>query len=153
MITPSAAALPLKDVHPGVAPGWWPPAPGWWVVFAIACAVAMAGAWWWHRRWRRRRAMVVLFDATLAAAKTPTAQVAAISELLRRAARRIDPRADRLEGEAWLRFLDAGLPSPVFLQGPGALLRDGAFRPTVDPAEVAALREVARRRFLDWMSG
>lgn len=147
----SAPALPLKDVHPGVAPGWWPPAPGWWVLFAVVLAFGLAAGWWvWRRRQRRQRA-AALFDATLAASPTPVAQVAAMSELLRRAARRIDPHADRLEGDDWLRFLDAGLPSPVFQQGPGALLRDGAFRPQVDPAEVAALRDVARRRFLDWM--
>ena len=143
--------LPLKDLHPGVAPGWWPPAPGWWAVLAVALVVLLLAGGWWHRRQRRRRGIAALFDATLAAAPTPVAQVAAMSELLRRAARRVDPHADRLEGDDWLRFLDAGLPSPAFQQGPGALLRDGAFRPEVDPAEVVALRDVARRRFLDWM--
>lgn len=146
-----APALPLKDLHPGVAPGWWPPAPGWWLVLAVVLVVLLLAGGWWYRRQRRRRAIAALFDATLAAAPTPVAQVAAMSELLRRAARRIDPHADRLEGDDWLRFLDAGLPSPAFQQGPGALLRDGAFRPEVDPAEVVALRDVARRRFLDWM--
>ena len=146
-----APALPLKDLHPGVAPGWWPPAPGWWLVLAVVLVVLLLAGGWWYRRQRRRRAIAALFDATLAAAPTPVAQVAAMSELLRRAARRIDPHADRLEGDDWLRFLDAGLPSPAFQQGPGMLLRDGAFRPEVDPAEVAALRDVARRRFLDWM--
>ena len=146
-----APALPLKDLHPGVAPGWWPPAPGWWALAVVVLALSLALGAWWRRRQRRRRAIAALFDATLAAAPTPVAQVAAMSELLRRAARRVDPHADRLEGDDWLRFLDAGLPSPTFLQGPGALLRDGAFRPEVDPAEVAALRDVARRRFLDWM--
>ena len=85
--------------------------------------------------------------------KTPVAQVAAMSELLRRAARRVDPRADRLEGDDWLRFLDAGLKRSQFLHGPGALLRDGAFRPAADPAAVEALRIVARQRYLDWMRG
>ena len=52
----------------------------------------------------------------LARAASPPAQVAAMSELLRRAARRIDPQADRLQGEAWLalpryRAEAAGVPA------------------------------------------
>ena len=34
--------LPLKDVHPGLAPSWWPPAPGWWMVAAVLALVEKA---------------------------------------------------------------------------------------------------------------
>ena len=71
-----------------------------------------------------------------------------MSDLLRRAARRKDPLADRLQGDDWLRFLDQG-----FEHGPGALLREGAFRRDTDAAAARALRSVARQRYLSWMLG
>ena len=148
-----AGDLPLRDIHEPAAPPWWPPAPGWWIVAGI---VLLAAAWRAWRRWRRVRARRLaerLFDEAVAAASTPTARIAAMSELLRRAARRRDPAADALAGADWLRFLDAGLPRPAFAEGAGALLRDGAFRATVDAAEVEALRTLARERFLAWMGG
>ena len=149
-MTPS---LQLRDVHEGLAPACWPPAPGWWVVLAAVVAVAAWFAWRALRR-RRRRAMILrLFDETVAQAATPSMQVAAMSELLRRAARRKHANADTLDGEDWLRFLDAGLPQPVFAAGAGALLRDGGFRADVSAHEAEALRIVARERYLHWMQG
>lgn len=149
-MTPS---LQLKDVHEGIAPGWWPPAPGWWIVCAaVALAVALLA---WRRLRRRRRAAAILrlFDDALAHADTPSQQVAAMSELLRRAARRKDANAATLEGEAWLRFLDEGMPQPVFVAGIGSLLLDGGFRADVSRDEADALRAIARDRYLRWMRG
>ena len=94
-----------------------------------------------------------LFDQAVAAAGSPSQQVAAMSELLRRAARRKHAGADTLDGEDWLRCLDEGLSQSVFSAGAGALLRDGGFRTDVAANEVDALRVVARARFLDWMRG
>ena len=94
--------LPLRDVHPAVAPPWWPPAPGWWWVAAALLAIALGLAWWQRSRARRAAAVCRLFDQAVDAAATPAAQVATMSELLRRAARRVDPTADRLQDEAWL---------------------------------------------------
>jgi hypothetical protein len=145
--------LPLKDVHPGLAPSWWPPAPGWWMVVTGGLLVA-AGVWWWLRRRRIRRAAILqLFEDTVDAAGSPSQQVAAMSGLLRRAARRKDPQADRLQGDDWLRFLDQGMSPPCFEDGPGALLREGAFRRDVDEGAVRALRGVARQRYMVWMLG
>jgi hypothetical protein len=143
--------LVLRDIHQPPAPGWWPPAPGWWAVGALLLAVLVvlvALAW---RRRRRRQAIARLFDQAVAAADTPAAQVAAMSELLRRAARRRDPTADRLQGEAWLAFLDAGMRRPCFDGETGRLLLDGAYRPAVDADAVAALQPLARARYLEWM--
>jgi len=42
---------------------------------------------------------------------------------------------------------------PSFEHGPGALLRDGAFRRDTDAASALALRSVARQRYLAWMLG
>src|SRR5690606_10438427 len=147
----TGAALPLRDVHMRRPPSWWPPAPGWWMLAAVAMVLFLGwAAWRWHKA-RRRRLAGRLFDQAVAAAATPAAQVAAISALLRRAARRVEPGADALDGDAWLAFLDRGLAQDPFRHGPGALLRDGAFRPEVDAQAVQALRVPARARFIDWM--
>ena len=145
--------LVLRDVHEGLAPAWWPPAPGWWLLLAAILAIAALFAWRMLRRSRRRAMILRLFDETVAEAATPSMQVAAMSELLRRAVRRKHANADTLDGEDWLRFLDAGLPQPVFAAGAGALLRDGGFRADVSAHEAEALRIVARERYLHWMQG
>jgi len=75
-----------------------------------------------------------------------------MSELLRRAARRRDPAADRYEGEAWLCFLDADGKQPQFSTDVGRLLLEGGFRRDVDASAVDALRPLARQRYLMWMS-
>jgi len=149
--------LVLRDIHQPSAPPWWPPAAGWWWL-AAALLLITALAWYFHaRRRNRRRAIAAIFDQALDAAVTPSAQVAAISELLRRAARRRDAQADRLQGDAWLAFLDAGCKDarrkpPWFDSEAGRLLLDGGYRREVDAGQVAALRRIARARFLDWMA-
>lgn len=143
--------LVLRDIHQPPPPSWWPPAPGWWMVFAALLLAFAAWTWWKHRRKLRRIAITRLFDDAVSAAETPAAKIAAMSEQLRRASRRIDPDADRLEGDDWLRFLDRGLPQPMFAAGAGALLRDGGFRRDVSESEIEGLREIARERFLAWM--
>lgn len=143
--------LPLHDVHPGIAPGWWPPAPGWWMLAVILLIIVLGTAWWSLRRRRHHAAFLQLFDAAVDHAETPSQQVAAMSELLRRAARRRDLAADRLQGEAWLKFLDDRLPDQPFSAGEGRLLLDGAFRADVAKTEVAVLRTLARRRYQSWM--
>lgn len=143
--------LILRDIHPGTAPGWWPPAPGWWGV-ALVLAAAVAAYLWWRRRKRLRlRRITDLFDRSVIAMEPPVAQVAAMSELLRRCARQRDPQADRLQGEAWLAFLDSVDMPQAFTEGTGRLLLDGGFRREADPREVEALRALVRRRFLAWM--
>jgi hypothetical protein len=147
----SDPTLVLRDIHQPPAPSWWPPAPGWWLV-AMALLLAFAAWMWWKRRRAVRRVAIArLFDDAIAAAGSPAAKIAAMSEQLRRASRRIDPNADRLEGDDWLQFLDRGLPRPVFAADEGALLLEGGFRREVGEAEVEALRELARMRFLAWM--
>ena len=144
--------LVLRDIHQPPAPPWWPPAPGWWLIAALLLIVLAVGWWLAARRRRRQRAITALFDAALAAAPSPEAQVAAMSELLRRAARRREPAADRYDGDAWLRFLDADGKQPQFSTDVGRLLLEGGFRREVDATAVAALRPLARQRYLSWMS-
>lgn len=144
--------LVLRDIHLSPAPPWWPPAPGWWLL-ATGLLVVL-GAWAWRRRSRRRHLARVsaVFDEALTAAASPAQAVAAMSELLRRAARRLDPQADRLQGTAWLALLDRDLKQPTFNTLEGRLLLDGAFRPDLDADDVEALRRMARARFIDWMA-
>ena len=143
--------LVLRDIHLSTAPPWWPPAPGWWLL-AAAILVALAALVSWRLlRARRRRRLLALFDAEVDAAAGPAEAVAAMSALLRRAARRRDPAADRLEGPEWLAFLDAGREAPRFDGARGALLLQGPFRRGADPAAVADLRHAACERFLEWM--
>lgn len=75
-----------------------------------------------------------------------------MSELLRRAARQVDARADKLQGEDWLRFLD-GERGTDFTQGAGRLLLEGGFRRELPATDLVAARAVARARFLELMAG
>lgn len=147
--------LPLRDIHQPPAPPWWPPAPGWWWLAAVVLVLLASAAWWWLRVRRRRAAIARLFDERMRAAATPVERVAAMSELLRRAARRRDPAADRLQGDAWLVFLDnakaTGAPRN-FSEGAGRVLLEGGFRREVDAAEADALLPLARGRYLELMA-
>lgn len=149
---PPDPTLLLRDIHQPPAPPWWPPAPGWWLLAAAVLLLAVALAWFAWRRSRRQRLLARLFDQVVREASTPAARVAAMSELLRRAGRRRDLRADTLHGDDWLRFLDAGSPQPLFASEHGRLLLDGGFRMEVDEAAVATLVPRARQRFLEWMA-
>lgn len=146
------AGLQLLDIHQPPPPPWWPPAPGWWLLgMAVLLAVGFVAWRSWQRR-QRRRASERLFDDALARAPTPQAQVAAMSELLRRAARRVDQDADALRDDAWIALLDRGLPAPTFGGHLGEVLRDGGYRRDLSQVDADALRTVVRARFLDWMS-
>ncbi|MCL6713681.1 DUF4381 domain-containing protein [Pseudoxanthomonas sp. z9] len=145
------ADLVLRDVHLPPAPTWWPLAPGWWwLAGLLAMVVLFFVVRHWRRRQRRRRWLRWFDESGLGHA--PAAQVAAMSDLLRRAAREVDSSAVRLSGEAWLRFLD-GDTAGAFSQGDGRLLLDGGYRREVDLDAVARLRGLARARFLQLMAG
>lgn len=144
------AALPLRDVHLSAAPAWWPLAPGWWFVLVAVSLLLGLGVWRW-RHWRRRQTLLRAFDNALQQAASAPEQVAVMSEWLRRAARYIDPEADRLVGEAWLQFLDRDLKPPVFTGESGRLLLEGAFRPQLEQQAVNTLRGHVRRRFRQWV--
>ena len=145
-----AQELVLRDVHVPPAPSLWPPAPGWWLLaiamLLLLAAVVAFGQW----RKRRRQAWQKLFDEACTQI-SPAARIAAVSGLLRRAARRVDKRADRLQGEAWLRFLDGGKGND-FSAGAGRLLLEGGYRREVDADAWEAARDVVHKRFLELMA-
>ena len=145
------AELPLRDVHLPPPPGWWPPAAGWWWVGAALLLVLAIVLLMVARKRARRRRWERLFQQDSAGA-SPAARIAAMSALLRRAARRLDPHADTLHGEAWLQWLD-GRKGNDFSQGPGRALLEGGFRPHASADELAALEPLARARFLQLMAG
>lgn len=148
---PQAPTLVLRDIHQPAAPAWWPPAPGWWLAAAVVLSLVAAVAWWQRRKRHERRRIVALFDATIESTHDAPTQVAAMSELLRRAARRRNVQADTLQGDAWLVFLDDGDPQQPFTRGAGRLLLEGGFRRDTASQDAAALRQLARARFLTWM--
>lgn len=145
-------SLVLRDIHQPAAPAWWPPAPGWWAVAAIVLAVALGIALWQRRQRERQRRIARIFDEGVQSADSAPGQIAAISELLRRAARRRNPQADRLQGDAWLAYLDANDKHHPFASDAGRLLLEGGFRREADPERVAELRSLARARFIEWMA-
>ncbi|PPU39568.1 DUF4381 domain-containing protein [Xanthomonas arboricola] len=147
-------SLPLRDVHLPPSPSWWPPAPGWWLVIAAVVLVLGTAGWWWWRRRQRQRLWLAAFDAELQRATTPAQRLAALSIVLRRAARSVDAQADRLPGEAWLQFLDGRKSKThAFSQGPGRALLDGGFQRMPTVTDLDAVQALARQRFLDLMRG
>lgn len=148
----SAQQLVLRDIHQVPAPAWWPPAPGWWLLAAVVVLLLAGLAGWSVRRRRRQRAITALFDDTVQRAASPTQQVAAMSELLRRAARRHQPHADRLQGRDWLQLLNGNRQPPRFSGAAGRLLLEGGFQREVDVEALRKLRPLARARYLEWMA-
>ncbi|MEQ7868952.1 DUF4381 domain-containing protein [Xanthomonas sp. WHRI 8393] len=150
----SPQSLPLRDVHLPPSPSWWPLAPGWWLVIAAVVLVLGSAWWWWRRRRQQQRRWLAAFDAELQRATTPAQRLAALSVLLRRAARSVDAQADRLQGEAWLQFLDGHKSkTQAFSQGPGRALLDGGFQRTPAVTDLDAVQALARQRFLSLMRG
>ncbi|NIK09562.1 hypothetical protein FHY11_003094 [Xanthomonas arboricola] len=147
-------SLPLRDVHLPPSPSWWPLAPGWWLVITAVVLVLGTVGWWWWRRRQRQRLWLAAFDAELQRATTPAQRLAALSILLRRAARSVDAQADRLQGEAWLQFLDGRKSKTrAFSQGHGRALLDGGFQRTPTVTDLDTVQALARQRFLGLMRG
>lgn len=154
-----SAPLPLQDIHLPPPPGAWPPAPGWWILAMLLLAGAGFAALRLRRYWGRRqqrRARERLFDAMLRGTSEPAARLAALSQLLRRAARSgAGPAAATLAGNDWLRLLDGASPERPFSGGPGRLLLEGPFRASAMPeggddagATLAVVEALARQRYL-----
>lgn len=115
-------ALPLRDLHLPEAVGWWPLAPGWWVVLGLLAAALAYLSWRWYRAWTynapRRHALRELarIEAAYLEHRDPVELGRQLSELLRRGVLAYAPRQEvaGLTGEAWLAWLDDGMPVPYF---------------------------------------
>lgn len=154
--TPTAATLPLHDIHLPPTPSWWPPAPGWWLLAALLIVVAVVIARIALRRLRARRWRARVRDeleriAASHAAQPDAVRVAGeVSRLLRRTTLMLAPQAAALQGEAWLDFLDARFPPAEaqrapFRRGAGRALLDLPYRRATAVDDSAALLALARR--------
>src|SRR5262245_32159818 len=128
----------LKDLHLPIPPGWWPPAPGWWLLLLIAVATLVLGVLALLRRrarqrpYRVARAELERIGVGFDAGRLNTHDLAhALSGLLKRAsiAREGRTRIARLEGDAWLEYLDGVAGEAAFTTGAGALLGARRFDP------------------------
>jgi hypothetical protein len=150
-------ALPLRDLHLPEAIGWWPLAPGWWVVLAIVGAVLGYVLWRTYKRWQfnapRRFALRELarYEAEFLEHRDPIRLGKQVSELLRRGMLAYAPRDEvaGLTGEAWLAWLDRGMPVPYFHTEGGKSLLNLPYR---DPdgdfsdIDISALLSAVRMR-------
>ncbi len=138
-------ALPLRDLHLPDSIGWWPPAPGWWILAVILAAGLAYFAWRWTRAWRfnapRRFALRELarIEKEYLEHRNPVALGKQLSELLRRGMLAYAPRGEvaGLTGDAWLAWLDRGMPLPYFHTEGGKSLQNLPYRdPHGDFADV-----------------
>jgi len=151
------ASLPLRNVHAPPPVPWWPPAPGWWLLVLLV-AVLAAAAWWWLRRHRRLRLAAVSLaqgeldglETAFRAGEEPEEIVRRLSALLRRVCISVFPRTEAagLTGKAWLTFLDRALSRPAFSEGPGRVLAEAPYRPSVPAGEIEPLLALAR----EWLA-
>lgn len=114
--------LPLRDLHLPPPVDWWPLAPGWWFVIAL---LALGLAWLIRLAWRKRQFLaprrhavrsLAAIEADYLRHQDPVLLARQASELLRRTMLAYAPRHEvaGLTGEAWLSWLDRGLPVPYF---------------------------------------
>lgn len=147
----------LIDIHLPAPPSWWPPAPGWWLLACVLIAALVAITLWWRKRARLRAIHRVFereLDALAARHRGPgqtAARVAGLSVLLRRMVGMHAPQALTLQQDEWLLFLDGDDPSRPFSAGPGRILLDAPYRPTVPEADAEALFELVRRKLPNWV--
>jgi hypothetical protein len=150
------AAVPsgpvLRDIHLPPAPNWWPPAPGWWVLAAVLL-IALAGCGLWYRRRRRRQLQLARvldeLDGLLRDYRRlgdAPSLAAGLHQLLRRAARRLDPAAAQHQGAAWQETL-ARIALPAPMQAQLLALEQQMYRP--DQSIDADASALAVRRWIE----
>lgn len=149
--------IPLRDLHLPEPIGWWPLAAGWWLLIALVAAGLCWFLWRAWRRWRRasarRIALAELKQLSAAYEQDGNAVQLArgLSALTRRAMLAYAPRSDvaGLTGEAWLAWLDRGLPTALFASGPGRELESLPYRgqqAVTDEVDTAALIAAVKQR-------
>ncbi|MBU2676707.1 MAG: DUF4381 domain-containing protein [Gammaproteobacteria bacterium] len=157
-------ALPLRDLHLPDPVGWWPLAAGWWFVLLIVATALGYLGWRTYAKWRhnapRRFALRELsrYEAEYLEHRNPVTLGKQLSELLRRGMLAYAPREQvaGLTGEAWLQWLDHGMPLPYFHTEGGKSLLQLPYR---DPAgdfsdvDIDALLSAVRMRLKAPLAG
>lgn len=149
--------LPLRDLHLPDAIGWWPLAPGWWVVLVVVATALAYLSLRLYRRWKfhapRRYALreFARIEAEYIEHRNPATLGKQLSELLRRGMLAYAPREEvaGLTGEAWLAWLDDGMPLPYFHTEGGKSLLNLPYRdPESDfsDVDIDALLSAVRMR-------
>jgi len=149
--------LPLRDLHLPEPVGWWPLAPGWSLLIGLAIvAIAYGLVRAYQRRQRnaaRRYALRELarYEAEYRKHKDPVTLAKQLSQLLRRGMLAYAPRTEiaGLTGEAWLRWLDRGMPLPYFYTDGGKSLLELPYRSPQDnlaDVDIDALLAAVRMR-------
>lgn len=131
--------LPLRDLHLPEQIGWWPLAPGWWLVLLVVATLIGYGLWRAYKKRQhnapRRYAMRELarYETEYLEHRNPVTLGKQLSELLRRGMLAYSPREEvaGITGEAWLEWLDHGMPLPYFHTEGGRSLLQLPYR---DPA-------------------
>jgi hypothetical protein len=119
--------IPIRDLHLPEMIAWWPVASGWWVLFVLLLFafgfIARRALQNYHMNTARRRAISQLRHLQAEYERSHDAVLLGIriSKLLRRVMLAYAPRDEvaGLTGKNWLEWLDQGLASKVFTDGPG----------------------------------
>ena len=149
--------LPLRDLHLPEPVGWWPPAPGWWILLLILAGLVAYGL---HRAYQRRQRnaarraalrKLAHYQAEYLEHRNPVMLGKQLSTLLRRGMLAYAPRGEvaGLTGDAWLQWLDRGMPLPYFHTEGGKSLLDLPYRNPQDDCsdiDVDALLSAVRMR-------
>lgn len=137
--------LPLRDLHLPDAIGWWPLAPGWWILLLLAAGaltyLLLRAVRAWQKNAPRRFALAELarYEKEYLQHRDPVTLGKQLSELLRRGMLAYASRGEiaGLTGNAWLIWLDNGMPLPYFhTQGGKSLLELPYRNPNSDFSDV-----------------
>lgn len=138
--------LPLRDIHLPDPIGWWPPAPGWWglALLLVMLVIGITGLWRKQARGPKVREPAMRELSRIEQEITdPTERVRRLAVLLRRVALSLASREQvaELQGEEWLAWLAHTSGDIRFREGPGRLLLEAPYRPSMaaDPEELFAL--------------
>ena len=139
-------ALALREIHLPAEPGLWPLAWGWWLLLGVGLLFG-----WLIRRHRQQRPFRVaaksLHQIVFNSASDLHVKRASLSVWLRQVAILSAGREQvaSLTGQAWLEYLNHGLPDQPFTDGIGRLLSHAYSADVVTEWDDAAVYALCQR--------